>query len=284
MTMAGGHGNAMPALSAHVSTENAVDAAAVAFAEQVEMNKEVVELVEGLALLIARRQREDLIVGLIKVRRETAKECRHCEVGLAVTEVRGGVDDDRLAAQRDHPVAAPEVAMQQRRVRKTLVEPPVQPLDELVEAAGALAGQEAPLCRQVALDAEPLTAVEVNPGAGAAVLLWQLADIVVVLKPVAGVDLLVLHGELPPQLAGGVIPASVTVDPLQNKVLGVAVRDAPMPDHIGHADSAGIAQQAYTARLAVEESGRGRLVPLDEIAVLCRRDTRRVVDVTTADG
>src|SRR5690606_23324061 len=105
MTMAGGHGNAMPALSAHVSTENAVDAAAVAFAEQVEMNKEVVELVEGLALLIARRQREDLIVGLIKVRRETAKECRHCEVGLAVVEVQGGNVNDRLSAQRDLIVA-----------------------------------------------------------------------------------------------------------------------------------------------------------------------------------
>src|SRR5436853_5970479 len=101
-----------------------------------------------LARLVARRQGA---IGGIELRRKAAEELGHREIGFPVAVVHRRVEQRRRAARKKPRIAAPEVAMQQRR--RGLM--PVQQITDVADVEGiAIALRQRELWRQSALPPE----------------------------------------------------------------------------------------------------------------------------------
>src|SRR5205085_141476 len=101
-----------------------------------------------LARLVARRERA---IGRIELRRKTAEELGHREIGFPVAVVHRRVEQRRRAARKKPRVAAPEVAMQQRRRRLMSVEQ----ITDVADVEGkAIAVSERKLWREAMLPPE----------------------------------------------------------------------------------------------------------------------------------
>ena len=119
----------------------------------------VVELVQRLALAEARVLGDQLAVALPEGRAEAGAP-RHAPLGLVVAVVGGRVEDARLALDRRH-VAAPQVAVQHRRLHLDALEERAQ----LVRVHEHLGPQllERRVARRAHLVPDPLLAEEVDP-------------------------------------------------------------------------------------------------------------------------
>src|SRR4051812_756093 len=134
----------------------------------------MIEVVEMLARLVARRQRA---IGRIELRRKTAKELGHREIGFPVAVVHGRVEQRRRAGRKKPRVAAPEVAMQQRRPGLM----PVQQITDVADVDGiTIALRQRELRREATLPPEvcPTSRTRIELRAGANVVVARPAELV----------------------------------------------------------------------------------------------------------
>src|SRR5262245_60897969 len=90
----------------------------VAAAEEVEVVEHVVQVIELASYPVARVDRPHFAVALVEACREAAEELGHREVGFRVAVVNGRIEHGRRAVGEESRVAAPEIAVQQRRCRR----------------------------------------------------------------------------------------------------------------------------------------------------------------------
>ena len=84
-------------------------------AKEISVVQDVVKIVEWLALSITLGQWPCRFVGGVKRRGEAAEELAKCDVGFAITEVTGGVENNGATIFEETDVTRPEVAMDQGR-------------------------------------------------------------------------------------------------------------------------------------------------------------------------
>jgi len=72
-------------------------------AEEIDVNHEEVELIEGHAFLVAGVKRPSFFIGGEHARPEPAEEAHHGQVDLAMAAIRGGIDEARR--QRDQALS-----------------------------------------------------------------------------------------------------------------------------------------------------------------------------------
>ena len=75
----------------------------------------MVEVIEGLAHGVAGIDRVRIPIGMVEIRVEAAEEFGHRQIGFGIAEVDGRIEDHRLSVAGIGEIAAPQVAMQQRR-------------------------------------------------------------------------------------------------------------------------------------------------------------------------
>ena len=98
-----------------VAVQDADDGVMVDAAEEMKVIEQRVEVVEVAALGVAGVHGAGFAVCLIEIAGEAAEELGHGEVDFAVADAHGRIDEDGGAVRAGHDVAAPEVAVEQRR-------------------------------------------------------------------------------------------------------------------------------------------------------------------------
>jgi len=109
------------------------DRSQVSASKQVYMHQEWIELKEPYPMLPPVRQGEMVLIHLIEPLAETTKEERHGDVGLAMIVGDGRIDEPRRVAGTGEVVAAPQVAVHQRRgfIRHPIGQLAKQPFESL---------------------------------------------------------------------------------------------------------------------------------------------------------
>ena len=90
----------------------------VSAAEQVEVIQHVIQVVKADAPLVARRQGPGRFVGRIELGGEATKQLCHSKICFPVAEVHGRIEEHGFAGLEGTPIAAPQVTVQQRRLRR----------------------------------------------------------------------------------------------------------------------------------------------------------------------
>ena len=98
-----------------VAVQDADDGVMVGAAEEMKVIEQRVEVVEVAALGVTGVHGAGFAVCLIEIAGEAAEELGHGEVDFAVAYAHGRIDEDGGAVRAGHDVAAPEVAVEQRR-------------------------------------------------------------------------------------------------------------------------------------------------------------------------
>ena len=154
----------------------------IAAAEMIEVVDEMIKVVDFAASVIAGGERPGFAIGLVETRRKAAEEFRHRQVGLAVSVVRGWIDEGGLAGGRRQVVATPEVAVEDggRGLRRQkIVEPAVEDFQGTIP--GGLPAPAIP--RHLHLGFQSMMAEEGRPTRRPHVDLRQASDEVVLIKP-----------------------------------------------------------------------------------------------------
>ena len=241
----------------------------------------MVEVVERLAHPVARVHGPGRAVGLVEAGAEAAEELGHGEVGLAVAVVDGRVVDDGLAVGQRRPVAAPEVAVQQRGRRTVALEEGGQRLEQAPAALEPGASVAAAL-GELELEAQAALAPEGHPVVHPAVGLRGRADGVVAPPAVA-----LLGGD---GVHGGEALAEARLGPRPARAEGQALEDEKGPP-LGHAPADGL-RHAHGARagdlgqplgLGLEHVEALGVVELHEPVAPRAAQARRAVDAAAAD-
>ena len=82
----------------------------------------MIEVIQILAHTVTGIERPGLAVGRVEARRETAEEFGHGDIRLAIAVVHRRVEDHRFVVRGRRGIAAPEIAVQQRRHRTVIGE------------------------------------------------------------------------------------------------------------------------------------------------------------------
>jgi len=81
------------------------------------VHEQRIQLIERNTLCGARCTWENFVVSGVDARRESAEELHHGEIDLAVSEVRGRIDEIGLTVRTRQDVAGPEVTVKATEVR-----------------------------------------------------------------------------------------------------------------------------------------------------------------------
>ena len=168
---------------------------AVGTAEQVQVIQHVIEVVELAASAGTRVQRKLRVIRGIECRSEAPEQARHGDIRLAIAVVDRRIENDRRAVGEPRAIAAPKVAVQQRRLRLVAAE---ERIDEFGQAAAAIlqaAGVTIPR-REIELEPETALTPERRPLRIPAVRLLGRADGIVALETETGSGDAVQPGEL----------------------------------------------------------------------------------------
>lgn len=105
------------AYSACIVADDARDGSEIRAAEEVQVVEQMVQIVQVAPLRIARCQWCRLLIRIVERWLKSAEELRHRDVEFAIADRRGRIDQHSLAVRAEHDIAAPEIAMQQGRIR-----------------------------------------------------------------------------------------------------------------------------------------------------------------------
>ncbi|CDH46496.1 hypothetical protein BN874_470003 [Candidatus Contendobacter odensis Run_B_J11] len=254
---------------------------AVAAAEQIEMVENVIQVVQRPPLRIAGSQRQRLPIGDVKGFRETAEQFGHRQVRLAVALVNRRIEDHRLAIRRAIGIAAPKIAVQQRRSRLAADKQPVQLHPQLLalllqNSGVAITG------REVQLKPQPPLTPELDPVVAISIRLGSSADGVVTMPAETRSRLSVQRGQLPTELLHRPRPAANQRQILQYQP-GLSGSDA-IAYQFGHPHGSSRGEFGQTCRFGFKHGQAGSGVDLDEEGPLAIADAPRLVDAATAEG
>lgn len=98
-----------------VTMQDAGDGVVVGAAEEMKMIEQRVEVVEVATLGVTGVRGAGFAVCLVEIAGEAAEELGHGEVDFAVADAYSRIDEDGSTVRAGHDVAAPEVAVEQRR-------------------------------------------------------------------------------------------------------------------------------------------------------------------------
>ncbi len=176
----------------------------------------MVEVVEVEAHVSTRLERPRGLVSVVERATEATEQPRHREVGLAVAEIDGGIEDDRLPGLVRRPVAAPEVAVQQRRQRAMAAQ---QHIELLAEPATALdqPTRMTLLDREVQLETESPLGEEACPVVGPRIRLRRCANRVVAMPAEPGRGHGMLRGQQLAESRLGARRRRPELDPLERE-------------------------------------------------------------------
>ena len=160
------------------------------------MIERVIKFVEREPPIEAMVERPDRVVASIKVLGESAKHHDDPELGFAIAEVTGGIEDHRSAVGEKTNIARPEIAVEQRWLRFVAFKQFVQVVDEPVcatELSAVAAGE-------LELKSQPVFAPEIDPVVVSRIALRCAADRVVPVPAEIGLLNAMEFGQLPPEL------------------------------------------------------------------------------------
>ena len=98
-----------------IAVQDAGDGVMVGAAEEMKVIEQRVEVVEVAALGVTGVRGAGFAVCLVEIAGEAAEELGHGEVDFAVADAYSRIDEDGSTVRAGHDVAAPEVAVEQRR-------------------------------------------------------------------------------------------------------------------------------------------------------------------------